>query len=185
MASPASARSGSAAPEFSEAGRSTAPELPELSAFQAEVVGVFVGLGQAVGLPKSYGEIYGLLFASPHPLGFTEIQARLGLSKGSVSQGLRALREIGAVVVAGDFPGRREGYAAATELRPLAAALLRGTLEPQLAHGTARLKVAAGLLGAEPLPSSERRALARRLDKLQGWHRKAGGLLPWIIKFLR
>ena len=142
-------------------------------------------MGQAVGLPKSYGEIYGLLFASPQPLGFTEIQSRLGLSKGSVSQGLRALREIGAVVVADDFPGRREGYAAATEMRELAAALLRGTLEPQLARGTVRLKSAAVLLGGEKFSASERRVLARRLDKLQGWHRKAGGLLPWIIKFLR
>jgi DNA-binding transcriptional ArsR family regulator len=185
MASPVSARSGTPASEFSEAGQASAEAAVDLSAFQAEVVGVFVGLGQAMGLPKSYGEIYGLLFASTQPLGFNEIQSRLGLSKGSVSQGLRALREIGAVVVAGDFPGRREGYVAATELRPLAAALLRGTLEPQLARGSARLKTAAGLLGAENLPLSDRRVLARRMDKLQGWHRKAGGLLPWIIKFLR
>jgi DNA-binding transcriptional regulator GbsR (MarR family) len=150
-----------------------------------EVVGVFVGLGQAVGLPKSYGEIYGLLFASAQPLDFNEIQSRLGLSKGSVSQGLRALREIGAVTVAGDFPGRREGYVAATELRHLVGALLRGTLEPQLVRGSARLKDAARLLGGEKLALADRRVLARRVDKLQGWHRKAGGLLPWMIKFLR
>jgi DNA-binding transcriptional ArsR family regulator len=185
MSASSSVRSGTAAPEFPGSGRLPRESPADVTAFEAEVVGVFVGLAQAVGLPKSYGEIYGLLFASAQPLGFTEIQTRLGLSKGSVSQGLRALREIGAVVVAGDFPGRREGYMAATELRPLVAALLRGTLEPQLAHGTARLKVAAGLLGGLKVLPHDRRVLARRLDKLQSWHRKAGGLLPWIIKFLR
>jgi DNA-binding transcriptional regulator GbsR (MarR family) len=155
-----------------------------LSDFEQEIVGVFVGLAQGVGLPKSYGEIYGLLFASAQPLDFTTIQERLELSKGSVSQGLRALREIGAVAVAEGPDERRERYVAATELRQLIGALLRGTVEPQLALGETRLAKAARLLGREKLSPAEARTLSHRLDKLQAWHRKAGGMLPWIAKFL-
>lgn len=144
-----------------------------------------MGLGQAVGLPKSYGEIYGLLFASAGPLGFSEVQERLGLSQGSVSQGLRALREIGAVIPCEGAGGSRERYVAATEMRQLVGALLRGTLEPELARGRDRLTQAGRLLGQQGLPPADREVLAARLDKLQVWHRKAGGLLPWLAKFFR
>ena len=154
-----------------------------LTGFEREIVDVFVGLAHAVGLPKSYGEIYGLLFASPRPLSFGAIQERLELSKGSVSQGLRALREIGAVTVADNADERRECYIAATELRQLMGAILRGTVEPQLADGEGRLARASRLLRAEKLPPADATKLLQRLNKLQTWHRKAGGLLPWIAKF--
>ncbi len=156
---------------------------PGLTPFEQEVVEVFVGLGQAVGLPKSYGEIYGLLFASPRPLGFSEVQERLGLSQGSVSQGLRALREIGAVIPCAGAEGSRERYLAATEMRQLVGALLRGTLQPELARGRKRLAQAGRLLEQQRLGEADQEVLSARLDKLQAWHRKAGGLLPWLAKF--
>ncbi len=52
---------------------------------------------QTLGLPKSYGEVYGLLYASANPLSFAEIHQRISLSKGSVSGGLKALKEFGAI----------------------------------------------------------------------------------------
>ena len=80
----------------------TSPGLPAaLSPFEAEIVAVFADLVVLLGLPKSMGEIYGLVFASAEPPTFADIEQKLGLSKGSVSQGLRALRELGAVREAG------------------------------------------------------------------------------------
>jgi hypothetical protein len=55
---------------------------------------------QIFGVPKSVGQIYGLLYASPEPLSFSDIVVRLGISKGSASQGLRLLRSLGAINVA-------------------------------------------------------------------------------------
>lgn len=68
-----------------------------LSAFEAEIVAVFADLVGLLGLPKSMGEIYGFVFASAEPPTFADIEQKLGLSKGSVSQGLRALKALGAV----------------------------------------------------------------------------------------
>jgi len=74
-------------------------------------VAVFADLVVLLGLPKSMGEIYGFVFASAEPPTFADIEQKLGLSKGSVSQGLRALRELGAVREAGATDGRSDGVA--------------------------------------------------------------------------
>jgi hypothetical protein len=52
------------------------------------------------GVPKSVGQIYGLLYASPEPLSFSDIVERLEISKGSASQGLQFLRSLGAIKIA-------------------------------------------------------------------------------------
>ena len=79
----------------------------ELTSFESEIVAVFADLVVLLGLPKSMGEIYGFVFASAEPPTFADIEQKLGLSKGSVSQGLRALRELGAVSEAGATDGSK------------------------------------------------------------------------------
>ena len=73
-------------------------------AFFAEIVQLF-------GIPKSVGQIYGLLYASPKPLGFTAIVERLEISKGSASQGLQLLRSLGAINEAEAKDGTARGVA--------------------------------------------------------------------------
>lgn len=75
------------------------PALPDVSAgdFEGECVELFAEVVQVFGVPRSVGQIYGLLFASPDPLSFSDIVARLEISKGSASQGLQLLRSLGAV----------------------------------------------------------------------------------------
>lgn len=70
------------------------------SDFQAECVAFFTEVVQVFGVPKSIGQIYGLLFASPEPLSFSDIVERLNISKGSASQGLQLLRSLRAINVA-------------------------------------------------------------------------------------
>lgn len=60
----------------------------------------FSGVVQVFGVPKSVGQIYGLLYGTPEPLSFSDIVERLEISKGSASQGLQLLRSLGAVKVA-------------------------------------------------------------------------------------
>ena len=61
---------------------------------------LFADIVSALGIPKSIGQIYGLLYASATPLSFSDIIERLEISKGSVSQGLQLLRSLGAINVA-------------------------------------------------------------------------------------
>ena len=79
--------------------------------FQRECVAFFSEVVQVFGVPKSLGQIYGVLYASPEPLSFSDIVERLDISTGSVSQGLQLLRSLGAINVAksrGQGGGSRE-----------------------------------------------------------------------------
>ena len=155
-----------------------------LSAFESAVIAVFVEMMQTLGLPKSYGEIYGLLYATAEPLGFAEIHERLPLSKGSVSGGIKALKEIGAIRAITHGSDRRELFEPEVELRKLLLAFLAERLEPQLKANMARMAQLDALLTEAPLESTQRETLQSRLGKLSKWRRKAAGLLPWIKKFL-
>lgn len=64
------------------------------------MVSFFIDAADMLGVPKSVAAIYGICFASPEPLSFSDINERLDISSGSISQGLRVLREVGALKVA-------------------------------------------------------------------------------------
>ena len=152
--------------------------------FQREVIDAFVELIHTLGLPKSFGEIYGLLYSSPFPLCFAEIQDALSLSKGSVSQGLRLLKDTGAVRVAGRTTDRREYYTPEIELRKFLAALITERLEPQLRQSIERMERLDAALAQSDYDEKSRGILEGRLSKLAKWRKKAAGILPWIKKIL-
>ena len=68
-----------------------------LGDWEGAVVDLFLNAANSFGLPKSYGQIYGLLFCRDQSLAMDEVMELLQISKGSASQGLRALRQLGAV----------------------------------------------------------------------------------------
>jgi HTH-type transcriptional regulator, glycine betaine synthesis regulator len=168
-----------------------------LNGFETEVVAVFADLVGMLGLPKSMGEIYGLLFAAAEPLGFADIERRLNLSKGSVSQGLKALRELGAIREAESrdeaVDAKRAGensrltrWTATTELRQLIGNLLRERLTPYLARQDQRMATAKRALAQEKgkLSARDLKTLGVRLKKLETWQARAGMVLPVIGKML-
>jgi DNA-binding transcriptional regulator GbsR (MarR family) len=156
-----------------------------LSTGEREIIAIFVQMTQALGAPRSLGEIYGLLFATPQPLAFQDIVERLEMSKGSVSQGLRSLRAIGAikpVVVAGD---RREFFEPVVELRLLVTSFLRERINPQIEAWGARAKgLKPAHFNVETFSETDRETLDSRLSKLKTWRKRAGVVLPMISKLL-
>lgn len=62
-----------------------------------------------MGLPRSLGQIYGLLYLSPQPLSLDDIADGLQISKASVSTGSRQLAAWGAVRQVW-VPGARRDY---------------------------------------------------------------------------
>src|SRR6266478_5428805 len=106
-----------------------------LSPLETEIINLFVQLSRLLGQPRSLAEIYGLLFISARPLAMDDLIERLRLSKGSASQGLKFLRNMGAVktvYVPGD---RRVHYEAVAELRNLLTRFLRDQIVPHLENG--------------------------------------------------
>lgn len=144
--------------------------------FDRQVVDFFVSAADLLGVPKSVAAIYGTVFASAQALSFAQIEARLDISKGSVSQGLRVLREMGALKVVSTPADRVERYAPDLELRKLVARFLENRLQKQLDAGGTRL---AALRQSVPAASAAEEAeIERRLRALSDWHSKAKALLP-------
>lgn len=159
-----------------------------LSPFEAECTAFFTDIVQVLGVPKSVGQIYGLLFASPQPLGFTDIVEKLAISKGSASQGLQLLKSLGAVQgietggVAGAPSTRRELFVPELGLRRLVGGVLREKIEPLVGEGAdriQRLEAAAKASADAPI----RKFSGNRVKQIQTWRRQMGLLLP-ILKTL-
>jgi DNA-binding transcriptional regulator GbsR (MarR family) len=162
------------------------PAAVALAPIEIEVIDLFVSIMRLIGLPRSLGEIYGLLFISTAPLNLDDLVSRLQISKGSASQGLKTLRQIGAVKVTYVPGDRRDHFIAETELKRLAAGFINGQMLPHLETGKARL---VRLREMEKQSTGKRNAgLTQvhrdRIDKLEQWHRRARALAPLVGKFL-
>ncbi|MDB6078791.1 MAG: hypothetical protein JWO82_2538, partial [Akkermansiaceae bacterium] len=105
------------------------PLLPPDS-LEMQVVQVFVDGVRVLGLPRSLGELYGLLFISPEPLALDDLVSRLGISKGSASQGLRALKDLGAVKEIDVEGARRTYFEADIDLKRLVGGFIREQIRP-------------------------------------------------------
>jgi len=166
-----------------ESGDASAVSLP-LSSIEVEAIDLFVSALRLLGLPRSLGEIYGLLFISPKPLSIDDLVDRLRISKGSASQGLKTLRQIGAVKVTYVPGDRRDHYVAETELKRLALGFINGQMVPHLETAEARL-----VRLRELEKEADRQGLSdglyrEKIDRLEYWHSRARSLVPLIGKLL-
>lgn len=146
----------------------------EVKLLEDKVVEFFVDGVKILGLPKSVGEIYGLLYLSQEPMALGDIVERLGISKGSVSQGLKMLRSLGAVSDA-EPQGRRAYYVANVELKMLVGGFIRSEVRPHLVSAKDKLR------DLDDLGDS---FYKERISRLKSWRKKSSLLMPLIQKFL-
>ena len=150
-----------------------------LDKWEIAVIDLFLNAANSFGLPKSYGQIYGLLFCRDQSLTMDEIMKLLKISKGSASQGLRSLRQLGAISSVFEPGDRKEKFVAEIRLRKLVGGFLREQADPHLEKGVARLKQIEALLeGFDDMVSHKRGV--RRYEILSGWQRQMSRLLPWL-----
>jgi len=166
-------------PAFSVANITPSNQQGLLDEWEIAVIDLFLNAANSFGLPKSYGQIYGLLFCRDQSLAMDEIMKLLRISKGSASQGLRALRQLGAVSSVFEPGDRKERFVAEIRLRKLVAGFLREQADPHLEKGVARLQQIEGLIGKVDVKDSHNRGI-RRHEILSGWHRQMSRLLPWV-----
>lgn len=150
---------------------------------EQQVIDFFADGVRVLGLPKSVGEIYGLLFISDGPLTLDDLVNRLAISKGSASQGLRTLKTLGAIREADSNGHRRTHYLPATELKRLAGGFIKEQIRPHLESG--KTKIDQLSQAVEDIHDPERRKFARkRVEKLETWIRKSSHVLPVLQKLL-
>ena len=148
--------------------------------YEDAVVGIFADLAELFGNPRSYGAIYGILFANEAPLNLETISKRIDISQGSTSQGLRLLESFGAVVRDKPAEARFALFSAKLEMKVLIAGFLKERAIPRLASTEERVKNLQNALPALPACDSAR----YRLERLAKWHRSARTFLPLIQKVL-
>jgi len=159
------------------------PALERLDPLERQVISVFVDGVRVLGLPRSIGEIYGLLYISRDPLSLDDLVQKLNISKGSASQGLRSLRALGAVREASGAPDRRTYYEPAVELKPLVGGFIREQVRPHLESGKSKVQQLGEMVEAVKDPT-HRAFVNERVERLDQWMRRGGKVLPILQKIL-
>jgi len=160
--------------------QSSAAQLP---AWQVAMMDTFVRATSLVGLPRSIGEIYGCLYCNPNPLTFDEIQDQLGISRGSVSGGLKTLRQLGAIKLHYIPGSRKDHYLPELSMERLVRGFIKDQFSPHLESSADRLDSIEVSL-AEETDLALRQHATERLNTLRTWRRRAEKLLPLVLAAL-
>ncbi len=153
-----------------------------LSRLDIEAIEMFISFLKLIGLPKSVGEIYGLLFVSTRPLSMDDLIERLQISLGAASQGLKLLRSVGAVKVVYTPGERRDHYIADLELSKFAAAFIKEELNPRMQRALERIERMEK--EAVLMDESDRKIAFQRIERLKHWMERGQKMMPWILRFL-
>lgn len=167
------------------------PPMPEresetpssLKGLERQIVDVFVDGVKVLGLPRSIGEIYGVLFISPTPLALDDLVEKLGISKGSASQGLRALKGLGAVREVEGNGERRTYFEPAVELKRLVGGFIREQVRPHIESGKKKISKLAEA-AQEELDPQRRAFFQERVERIDNWTRRGGQVLPLLQRIL-
>lgn len=156
--------------------------IQTLDEFEREVIAFFTRMADVLNLPRSVGEIYGILFVSTQPLCLDDCRLRLNISKGSTSQGLKILRSFGAIRIVYVPGDRKDYYVAETSLRKIASGFAQEEILPHVESGKDRVARIRELLdGYDP---ESRDVLADKVELLENWQHRAGKTLPLILKLI-
>lgn len=160
----------------------TKADRSTLAPVEVETINLFIQFSRALGQPRSYAEIYGLLFISEHPLSMDQLIERLNLSRGSASQGLKFLEDLGAIRAV-YLPGeRRTHYQAVAELRNMAARFLSQQILPHFQGSSDRLDQIG--VQVSKLPAEQRKHIQARLKLLRSWVQNGRRVAPIVLKVL-
>ncbi len=153
------------------------PDTCRLSAHEIELADFFVQMAGILGVPRSVAPIYALLYAANSALDFDQIQAKLGMSKGSVSQGLKFLRDHEMILAVKAKGVRRERWQPTPSLAASLVNLVRRQVLPALQQSTPALQRVfdgAQTAGASP-------EVLERLSRLKRWNARALELFPLML----
>lgn len=152
-----------------------------LSRAEEEVISFFCDGVRVLGLPKSVGEIYGLLFISQDALSLDDLVERLQISKGSASQGLKFLRNLGAVH--NEERERKTYYTPELNLKKLVGGFIKEEIGPHMKSGEQKLSYITATVEKE-ITSENEEFYQERLEKMGRWSKQAKIILPLVQRVL-
>ena len=143
---------------------------------------------QVLGLPRSTGQIFGLLYLSTEPLTLNKMSAMLGISKGSASTGTRQLAAWGAVRRVWVPGERRDYYEVVEDLGQLIRGSYNNLIKPRIQSSKDRLDALKVKLEEDiksgVIPCEKKEILEERIKSLEKVHKRLFQFLPLAEKFI-
>jgi DNA-binding transcriptional regulator GbsR (MarR family) len=141
-----------------------------------------------LGLPRSLGQIYGLLFFSAEPLSLDDIVRLLGISKASASTGTRQLAAWGAIRQVWVPGERRDYFEVVPDLGVILRTIYQDFLKPRIAISQRRFDEFSDSLQKDVedglITREESQVCIQRLKALSRLQRKLEAAAPLIERFL-
>lgn len=143
-------------------------------------------LAQILGLPRSTGQIFGLLYLSPSPLPLGDICGQLGISKASTSTGTRQLATWGAVRKVWVPGERRDYYEAVEDFHQILNVSYITMIKPRIGSSKNRLNQIEDSLKKDMklnfITEEQHNFMNKRISKVKKLHTKITKVLPILEK---
>jgi len=147
-----------------------------------DMIEVGARLSQILGVPKSTGQVYGLLYLTVGPLSLDDLVEQLGISKASASMATRQLASWGAIRRVWVPGERRDFYEVIDDIGEFIRGGYAEIIKPRLNSSARRLNKMRSSLEEELrqglFSADEYQVIAGRLDKLRHIHGEIQNLLP-------
>ncbi len=144
---------------------------------------------QLLGLPRSTGQIFGLLYLTPEPLALDHVAEKLAISRASVSTGLRLLASWGAIRQVWVPGERRDYYEATADLGTLLTRSYADFFKPRLLNSEKRISDIINDLENDRreglITRAEHDLCFKRLQALSGVQKRIAVLAKLGEKFLK
>ena len=112
----------------------------KISSSHLEFINTVTRLCQKVGLPRTFGEIYGLIYLSENPLSLDDISSMLSISKGSASIGTRKLLSLHAIRQVWAQGSRKDFFEARADLKEVIHECMERFLKPNIEKSRKKLE---------------------------------------------
>ena len=159
-----------------------------MSNVQWEMIEASGRVSQLLGLPRSLGQIYGLLYFSLRPLCLDEIAGILRISKASSSMGTRQLCSWNAIRQVWIHGERKDHFEADPEVANLLRVAYSKFIKPRVGSAEGRLGRLSDALDQDlksgGISEDEFALLAGRLKTFSSLQKKVKTLLPLVEKFI-
>lgn len=166
----------------------TTPTQPVLPKARIEFIEAGGRLCQLLGLPRSTGQIYGLLHLSPKPLTLDEIASLLSISKASASTGTRQLISLHAVRQVWVQGDRRDYFESVEDLRLVLRNVYNAFFLPKYEKSKGRLDALLDTLELDrksgDITRDDYEFCLKRLEDIGAFQKKLSRILPLAEKFL-
>lgn len=148
-----------------------------LSDTELQMIENWVKLADDIGFPRSLSQIYGFVFISRRPVTAQECVDALKISRSSAGQGLKALRDAGAIRPAFELGARREAFVIEPDLGVLLKSIVERKVMPAFDTFFNELERLEQTLN----DGGQQEFLVGRIQKLERWRSKLTRAQKWLL----